>query len=353
MQIAIIHHQYARKGGLESCLFDLIDGFLEQGDQITVFTYLVDPKIPQNPQSKIVQYQPRLTPPKMARKYFFIHHINKTFRRELFDLSLSLTRTANQDITICGGTHLGYLHRCGSAFSNFNIRHLLEISLEQKGFTKSPIIVAHSPSIAKEIENLYHINPNKIHSIYPPINTKKFIYADPKNKQTLAHKFGIDQNKITILFPSTGHKRKGYAELMAAMSMLKSSHIDLVVAGKPITHTKNSTNIRYLGFVDNMAELYAAVDFTILPAHNEPFGLVVMESVQCGTPVIISDAVGAKDLLTNNEAIFLGQVTPNNIVFAIKTAIEKKFNIPPNFAERKNLTIEQHIKAVKKLLINC
>lgn len=354
LQIALIHHQYAKKGGLESYLFNLIDGFLAAGDQVTIFTYTIDPQTIRNPHSKIVQYRPfiPIPIPRIVRKYFFINHINKTFRRDLFDLSLSLTRTANQDIAICGGTHLGYLKKCYQHSGALNIKHHLEIKLERKSFEKSRFIIAHSPSIVEEIQNLYGIDPKKIHLIYPPIDTEKFVYKDINKKAFLAHKFGIDQNKTTLLFPSTGHKRKGWLELAKAMSMLKDNNIELLVAGKPITHVKHFSNIRYLGFVDNMAELYAAVDFTILPSHHEPCGLVIIESIQCGTPVIISDHVGAKDLLTDEEAISLGEVTPENIVAAINKAKKKQFNIKPNFVERHNLTVEQHIKAVKNLLIS-
>ena len=125
--------------------------------------------------------------------------------------------------------------------------------------------------------------------------------------------------------------------------------MELLVAGDPIGQNSLSDNVRCLGFVQNIEELYAAVDFTILPAHYEPFGLVAIESVQCGTPVIISKYVGAKDLLSDNECIIIEQINPESIILAIQKAINHKFKILPNFAESKDLTVDAHISKIKNI----
>lgn len=345
MKIAIVHHQYAKKGGMESYLFDLLSGFKDQGDAVTVFTYRIDKNAPRDLSQKIVCNR-LLLYPKMFRKHFFMNKINKYFNKDEFDLSLSLTRTASQDIIICGGTHLGYLRHINK---KPGLKDHLEIYFERKSFTRTLNIIAHSQMMKNEIIDLYNINPKKIHLIYPPIDIVKFRHDLKKQQKDLAEKFNININKITLLFPSTGHKRKGLLELLEAVRRLPEDQIELLVAGRPIPHNLANKNIRYLGFVQDMAELYAAVDFTILPAHYEPFGLVAIESVQCGTPVIISKYVGAKDLLSENESIFLDEITPENIIVAINQAKQKQFNITPNFAQTKGLTIDNHINEIKKI----
>ena len=280
------------------------------------------------------------------RKFFFIHNINKQFDRTKFNLSLNLMRTASQDIAVCGGTHRGYLKHLDK---KPNLKDYLEIYFEQKSFTQTPCIIAHSQLLKNEIIDLYHIDAKKVHLLYPPIDTVKFCHSLKARQKDLAARFNIDQYKTTLLFPSTGHKRKGWLELLEAMRIMPQDQVELLVVGKPISHNLPNKNIHYLGFVDNMAELYAAVDFTILPAHYEPFGLVAIESVQCGTPVIISAYVGAKNLLGENESIVLDQVTPETIVVAIEQARQKKFHIIPNFAETKGLTVDAHITSIKKI----
>ncbi|CAL7964211.1 Glycosyl transferase group 1 [Gammaproteobacteria bacterium] len=348
MKIAIVHHQYAKRGGgMESYLFDLLAGFARLGDTTTVFTYRVDKNAPRDQAQEIIC--DRLSwCPKFIRKFSFIHRINKQFNRTKFDLSLNLTRTASQDIAVCGGTHRGYLKHLGK---KSNLKDYLEIYFEQKSFVQTPHIIVHSQLLKNEIVDLYNIDAKKVHLLHPPIDTVKFCHSLKARQKDLATRFNIDPHKTTLLFPSTGHKRKGWLELLSAMRMMPQDQIELLVVGKPISHNLPNKNIRYLGFVDNMAELYAAVDFTILPAHYEPFGLVAIESVQCGTPVIISAYVGAKDLLSESESIVLDQVTPENIVTAVEQARQKQFHIIPNFAETKGLTVDAHITNIKKICV--
>ncbi|RNC78913.1 hypothetical protein DA717_01970 [Piscirickettsiaceae bacterium NZ-RLO2] len=42
MKIAIVHHQYQCKGGMERYLFDLIDGFRAAGDTVDLYVYKRD-----------------------------------------------------------------------------------------------------------------------------------------------------------------------------------------------------------------------------------------------------------------------------------------------------------------------
>ena len=77
---------------------------------------------------------------------------------------------------------------------------------------------------------------------------------------------------------------------------------------------------------------------------------MAIESLQCGTPVILSDRVGAKDLLSDQEGIvFKGEIVAENIVSAIKAAQNQKFQIMPNFAQRKGLTIANHVEKMLAL----
>ena len=55
--------------------------------------------------------------------------------------------------------------------------------------------------------------------------------------------------------------------------------------------------VRWLGFVRNIEECYQAADFTILASRYEPFGMVGVETVMCGTPAILSSRVGALEVI--------------------------------------------------------
>lgn len=51
--------------------------------------------------------------------------------------------------------------------------------------------------------------------------------------------------------------------------------------------------------------LYSAADVTVVPSYHESFGLVAVESLACGTPVVASRAGGLMTIVRNNETGYL------------------------------------------------
>src|SRR5487761_107903 len=69
-----------------------------------------------------------------------------------------------------------------------------------------------------------------------------------------------------------------------------------------------SDRTRFLGFVNQstLPQVYCGSDLLVLPSEYEPFGLVVNEAMLCGRGVIVSDRVGARfDLVQQNETGFV------------------------------------------------
>lgn len=57
-------------------------------------------------------------------------------------------------------------------------------------------------------------------------------------------------------------------------------------------------SVLILGYQDNATDFLAAADAFILPSDCEPFGLVLVEAMMCGVPVIGTDCGGAKEIIT-------------------------------------------------------
>jgi glycosyltransferase involved in cell wall biosynthesis len=77
-------------------------------------------------------------------------------------------------------------------------------------------------------------------------------------------------------------------------------------------------NVRLLGFRTDVKALIAAADVLVLPAEAEPFGLVVLEAMEAGVPVIASDAGGPREIVVPGET---GWLVPPNDAPALATAI--------------------------------
>jgi glycosyltransferase involved in cell wall biosynthesis len=222
-----------------------------------------------------------------------------------------------------------------------------ELALERRSYRESTRVVAHSRLMRDELVELYGLDPAKISVIYPPVNTAEFFPGPSGDKSESKRRFGLSPEKTTLFFPSTGHARKGLPLLLDALRHLPPDRFELAVAGSGsgALRAEYTTTLRYLGFIKNMADAYRAVDFTILPSHYEPFGLVITESVACGTPVITHRRVGACDLIGDREGVIFDALTPQSLRDAILNADARReeFHIAPDFCARNHLTVAGHI----------
>lgn len=303
MNIALIHIRLMNKGGLETRLINYMNYFLDKGHEVTIITSKISGEIILPTNVKVVVV-PLSKYPKFSRPLFFNYKLEKLLPSYTFDYVLSLERTWTQDHLIAPNTHIGYLKAQHKFFRDPS--DLLQLYLDRKSFQQVKHIYACSQMVKDEIVNDYHIDSAKIKVVYPPLNTAKFNLAIRKNRALYQKKYGIDDTQINFCFVSTSHKRKGLDLLIDVFSRPENQDKHLYIAG---SHTSFiQTNIHALGFVTEMHEVYAAVDATLHPAIYEPFGQIISESIACGTYVMASDNVGAKEIILNQE---IGLVLPN------------------------------------------
>jgi glycogen(starch) synthase len=103
---------------------------------------------------------------------------------------------------------------------------------------------------------------------------------------------------------------KGVHDLLRAMPRLRRRHpgIRLIVAGcgphdsalrELARRLRLGRSVRFAGFVadDELAALAAAADCAVVPSIYEPFGLVALEAAAAGTPVVVADVGGLRELV--------------------------------------------------------
>jgi len=84
--------------------------------------------------------------------------------------------------------------------------------------------------------------------------------------------------------------------------------------------------VTFAGHVDEVVAVMAACDVVVhCSTAPEPFGRVIVESMFVGTPVIASDAGGAREIVTHGVT---GQLTPMNDVAALAAAIRRYLEEP-------------------------
>lgn len=167
----------------------------------------------------------------------------------------------------------------------------------------SHAILSISKSTKKDIINLYHIKPSKIKVSYPSVG-KEFSRSGKKYKS----------KKPYFLFVGAMKQTKNIPTLIKAFNyFLEKSGLkfDLYIVGgdkwfdKGIE--KKNKNIKFLGFIKDetrLASLYRGAQAFVSPSFYEGFGLIFLEAMKSGCPVITSN-VGSTAEVVGEAAILL------------------------------------------------
>ncbi|SUT89010.1 group 1 glycosyl transferase [[Actinobacillus] rossii] len=311
MKIGINTLAFRQGGGVERYILDLINGFHQEQITPRIYTCKADRSLPENQFIELIQYSLSLVPRKLRHR-FLSSFVQKNRRSDETILSLFYLYC---DIFICGGNHKGYLSSLNRQ-PNFYER-FIKIPFEQKVLNECQQIIAHSRLMKEELMTFYKVPENKIQVLYPPVDTRKFQPISTEQRQALRTKLGFKSDEMIYLFPSTGHKRKGY-EILKRYFNSVNLPIKLVVAGTPV---EPSQNVISLGFCKNMPELYQAADFTIMASSYEPFGLVGLESVLSGTPIIFSENMACLEVLQGNFGFTFNRNEQTSLESAVKNSI--------------------------------
>ena len=281
--------------------------------------------------------------PKPIRLWFFNKGIAKVMRKEKFDVSLSLGRTSNQQMVLCPGTHLGYMKALGKSLPS--PIDSMNVYLDKLAFRDSKLIFAASEKIKDELVDLAHVPEDKIRILYPPTNTTKFNQSGIGRKQELRKKYGLSKTKKSLLFVTTGNHLKGYDFLLSLMAELQDEPLELIIAGIKPLHSELQ-NVKYLGYADQVQELMWAADALVHPAIYEAYAQVVSEALLCGLPVIVSDRIGAKSVVSAKEGLVVKGFDAEDWKVAINEVLQQEWSINPDFAKEHGLTVEQHCEKI-------
>jgi glycosyltransferase involved in cell wall biosynthesis len=117
--------------------------------------------------------------------------------------------------------------------------------------------------------------------------------------------------RLRVLFAGALTQRKGLADLFAAMKLVNSKQIELVVMGS-LLRPLNWYRDRCADFVyepprphGEVLRLMQSCDVFVLPAIVEGRALVQQEAMACGLPVIATKNAGADDVIVDGETGFL------------------------------------------------
>ncbi len=187
------------------------------------------------------------------------------------------------------------------------IYYNLLFKLERFAFKKADMIIANTDFVKERLIDFYNIDRDKVLTIY----VSALIRNLSNNIKSLSPPF-------VVSFIGGNFQRKGLLNLIKAVKILKErgTDIKIKVAGKDKNQkiierwiSKNGFNniVDFLGHLkpDKVKELLLHSHIFAMPSINEAFGLVYLEAMAYGVPVIGTKNGGSKELIKDGENGFL------------------------------------------------
>jgi D-inositol-3-phosphate glycosyltransferase len=203
----------------------------------------------------------------------------------------------------------------------------MRMQAEQRLMQKSDRIVAATQAELAQLQWLHRADTKRVRVIPPGVDTTHF-YPIPKDE---ALEFiGTPAKYCMLLYVGRIEPLKGIDTLFEAMAILKrEGFLDInplclaIIGGDPqVSREEMSTEMERLHSLqeslgigdlvtflgrraqDTLQYYYSAAEIVVVPSHYESFGMVALEAMACGTPVIASETGGLAFLVKHGETGF-------------------------------------------------
>ena len=221
---------------------------------------------------------------------------------------------------------------------------------EQTSYSKMDKIVCVSENARLGFIACFPDLQNKTITIYNPVDKDSIISKSSLSDQKLK-KTGAQINIVTV---GRLHSEKNPDRLLQVAKLADKEGLDVkfhwLGSGpmldeivKKRDEAKLTEKIEFYGFNNNPFPYIRQSDIMLLPSDAEGFGLVLVESMCLGVPVISTPTAGAKEIIGNNEFGLLSDFSPESILEAVKRIINDK--------ELKNQLIEAGRKRVEQFSV--
>lgn len=189
-----------------------------------------------------------------------------------------------------------------------NLSNLIRFGIEQ-----SDAVTAVSESLIAETRSLLHIN-KPIDCIYNFIDHRIFRQQEVKQ---LRQELIANDEKI-LLHISNFRKVKRVEDVIHIFHLVNQqmpTKLVMIGEGPEMPHVRKlisdyqlEDQVLFLGKRDDVAEMISVSDCVLLPSEKESFGLVALEAMACGIPVVGSDAGGIPEVVLHGKTGFLAPV---------------------------------------------
>lgn len=187
--------------------------------------------------------------------------------------------------------------------------------VERTAYQNADGVVAVSQAMRTDVHQLYGVPDERIRVIHNGIDPDQY---RPTQDRAVLQRHGIAADTPYVLFVGRITRQKGIIHLVRAIQYLRPGVQVVLCAGAPDTEDigremaekveqarhATANPIHWIAQVlpkEEIIPLYAQAALFVCPSVYEPFGIINLEAMACGTPVVASAVGGIKEVVVPGE----------------------------------------------------
>ncbi|QDZ39122.1 glycosyltransferase family 4 protein [Euhalothece natronophila Z-M001] len=351
--ICIVTHKVIKGDGQGRVNYEIVQEAIARGYQVTILASVVDSFLSQHSEVNWVKISVSNFPTELLRNFIFSWQSTRWLRQhhQKFDL-IKVNGAITQfpgDVNAVHFVHSAWArspyHTAKQHRNFYGLYQWLYTKLnafwEKQAFHRAKSVIAVSHKVKEELSVL---PPEKIKVIPNGVDLDEFSPGtEPRHVWQLPEKV-----PLALFVGDIRTSRKNLEMVLHALIPTEELHLAVVGDTQDSPYPKLATElglekrVHFLGYRQDIAQIMRATNFFVFPSRYEPFGLVVLEAMASGLPVITIKSVGAADLVTSDCGLVLSDSENISALTEALTTLSNNLNLRTRMGKAARTIAEQY-----------
>lgn len=213
------------------------------------------------------------------------------------------------------------------------------------------IVLTPSKMSKNDIVRDYQASPENIRVIYHGVDTERFNRTKLRRERASRRRLlGYGPENFVCLFTGGSWKRRGLEHALRALARIPDPSVQLAVVGRTKSRKTRKlarklgirNRVRLFGYAEKIEDFYVASDVLVFPSKYDSAGLVVLEALACGLPVITTETTGMHEVIDPGTSGFVVPRAEHEAQIAENINRLRRADSPANFREAAYATGQRH-----------